>query len=649
MNIISLKRLININPLFLLSLTIVLYILRMVGPYVNYVFIPVLFLYFLFTSIKIIKQFKFANLFEIAKSNFYLIIISAFFLWGFLMSSHFIFFAFKELLNVFIILFLSFSLFYFVKSKESFSFLTRMLLSQFIFFSLISSIFGLVKFHFQLHGIEFAFLDFSIPIDGTTLTSDYNFYTLFGFIGLISLLFGLRFYNNYKLFSQRIPCAIILLIISLNIFFSCSRRGFILLLFLILGVILFLIINALKRDNLYFILTTFLLSFMLISLLLTVFVYYLPIQAKRSVLKTTGISIRKYKYFTSSLIYRYSTVFVKTDYNHVFNTIWEEESDPLDPDTGWGSQVSTMVFPLSGDNVDIVPKNSIGYMMDKTCDGSTWNNNSYSYTDISRLFQGDSILKYNEYYWSSVYCYVSEDFDGTWAHISTEGGSGGRMIHEYDFNNKGVWQKLTLSFKSKKNTPPVYMYWSKYGVSDFSSLQGFIIFAHPEYKIMELDPKNPNSWGSRNNTLVFPLTGENVEIVPNGAIGYKMDSTSNASTWDNNAYSYTNISRLFKYDSITDVNESYISSVYCFVSEEFNGTWVNLSAEGDASGKIVQEYDLNKKGVWQKLQINFRNTVSLKTPPVYLSWSKFGVADFSSMHGYVIYAFPEYSGNALKN
>ena len=115
------KRFVQIDPLLFLSATILLYILRMVVPYVNYVFIPFLFFYFLFTSYHILKQYKSINYFELIKFNFYLILISVLFLWGFIISSTFIFPVFKELLNVVIILILSFSLFIFITNKESFN------------------------------------------------------------------------------------------------------------------------------------------------------------------------------------------------------------------------------------------------------------------------------------------------------------------------------------------------------------------------------------------------------------------------------------------------------------------------------------------------------------------------------------------------
>lgn len=204
-----------------------------------------------------------------------------------------------------------------------------------------------------------------------------------------------------------------------------------------------------------------------------------------------------------------------------------------------------------------------------------------------------------------------------------------------------MWQKLSICFKNDGNISPVYLYWAKNGVTDFTTLKGYVIFAYPEYRIIKTDPKNPDTgWASRISTLVFPLSGNNVQIVPKNSIGYKMDNTCNASTWNNNAYSYTNISSLFQGDSLKNNNQSYRASVNCFVSTDFDGTYARIVAEGDVSGNTFQDYDLNKKGTWQKLQIDFKAKSGV--PAVYLYWSKNGIIDFSSLKGYVIYAYPQY-------
>jgi hypothetical protein len=258
------------------------------------------------------------------------------------------------------------------------------------------------------------------------------------------------------------------------------------------------------------------------------------------------------------------------------------------------------------------------------------------------LFQGDTISKSNTSYTASVYCYVSGDFDGSWARISAEGGADGKTLDNYDLNKKGSWQKLTINFKSKGAIPPVYLYWAKNGQKDFRNLTGYVIYAYPEYSSRIAVPKDPDSgWGGeRISTREFPLSGENSGIVPENSIGYKMDSTCDASTWNNNAYSFTNILCLFQNDGEKEGNEIFYSSVYCFVSKDFDGTWAHLSAEGGASGKTISEYDLTRKGSWQKLQIEFSSETGI--PPVYLYWARYRETSFKNLKGYIIFAYPEY-------
>ena len=373
-----------------------------------------------------------------------------------------------------------------------------------------------------------------------------------------------------------------------------------------------------------------------------VFMFKTPIQVKRTVLNTLRIDIRSYRYLSSTLLYRYSTIVSKVEYSKFYNIVWTEKPNSSDPNSGWDLKIGKPVFPLTGENVAIVPENSTGYRMDSTCDAITWGNNAYSYTDISLLFEGDTISKTKETYSASVYCYVSGDFDGNWAQLSAEGGAIGKTVNAYDLTKKASWQKLTINFKCKGAIPPVYLYWAKNDQKDFHNLKGYVIFAYPEYRSIIAVPKDPDSgWGvERISTKEFPLSGENSKIVPENSIGYKMDHTSDASTWNNNAYSFTNIFCLFQNDSVNQNNENFYSSVYCFVSRDFDGTWAHLSAEGGASGKTISEYDLSRKGSWQKLQIEFISKSGV--PPVYLYWARYGEKDFKNLKGYVVFAYPEY-------
>lgn len=152
---------------------------------------------------------------------------------------------------------------------------------------------------------------------------------------------------------------------------------------------------------------------------------------------------------------------------------------PADPDSGWGYRIHTTLryeeLP-TGEGFEGVPKNCKGYKMDRTTNADTWSGNAYSYTCI----RSHSCVA-GSAYTTSAWCYVSEDFDGAWARVSTEGvGSG---ITYYDFSKKGTWQRLVNTFTaSATGNSATYLYLCKEGVTDFSTLKGYVIFLAPQFE-----------------------------------------------------------------------------------------------------------------------------------------------------------------------
>jgi hypothetical protein len=227
---IYLKKIREIDPLAFLALTVLLYILRMAIPYVNYVFIPVLVLYICYSITYFISEFKLSGFRPAANFGLLQILISVFLLWGFLISSGYSLFILKEVLNTSILLFLCFSLFLNIQSEESFIRFTETLNKKIIFFSFIISILGILKFLIQLRGIEIGFLRGYQQMAGTSLIADYNFYCLFSILGLFTLIYNRSKYNKTVFF-------IILISLALNIVLSGSRRGIVMI--VIIGIVLF--------------------------------------------------------------------------------------------------------------------------------------------------------------------------------------------------------------------------------------------------------------------------------------------------------------------------------------------------------------------------------------------------------------------------
>jgi hypothetical protein len=121
----------------------------------------------------------------------------------------------------------------------------------------------------------------------------------------------------------------------------------------------------------------------------------------------------------------------------------------------------------------------MGYQMDSTCNGESWDGNAYSFTVIgnSKVSEGDSLC-------ASVFCFVSKEFNGTWVILLSEGATIGNTKFEYDLKKKDSWQKLSVKVVCNAGDAPVYLYFSKYGSADFSSLKGHVIFAYPQVEII---------------------------------------------------------------------------------------------------------------------------------------------------------------------
>jgi len=150
---------------------------------------------------------------------------------------------------------------------------------------------------------------------------------------------------------------------------------------------------------------------------------------------------------------------------------------PLDPSGGWQGRTSTIIpyynLPL-GKGYEDLPENAKGYKMDKTCNANTWSGNAYSYTNVR-----NHPCVINVKYSISVWCFVSSDFNGTWAMLECEGSSSGSI--NYDMSKKGTWQKLTMTnTATATGTFPTHLYWCKGGVTDFSTLEGYVIYLAPQ-------------------------------------------------------------------------------------------------------------------------------------------------------------------------
>ncbi len=620
------------KELYVLNTTILLFIFRTAIPFFKYPFILLFFGYIVYTFLKI-KNEKLPS-FSVFFQYFYLVFLLFAILIIALVTSNKIYLEiFKEAVNIFILISFFFFLFTSVSDIDEFRLFTNRFIYLTIFLALIILLIKGVNFY--LKNDQFNLSGFSN--DKLNIQLDYNFSLIPSFLGIIGIF---AFMNKLNSKYYKFIFHLFFILFILNIIFSGSRRGFILLSCIVLILFMTLILSLtqkysyLKKSISSF--KSFILIYVLIIISTILLLFKTSFYFKHKVLEVIGIeNTRHIRDNISANVYRILSIFPKEiSYTNINNKIWAVNFDPTNPESGWGVRKHNTVFPLTGNNVHIVPEDAKGYLMDKTCEADTWKGNAYSFSQVgnAKADSGDILI-------TSSYCYVSDDFNGNWVRLYVS--SIPRRNYYYDIKNKGIWQRLNIIHQfNKDESISGYLYWAKYNSTTFDSLQGYVIFAYPQFKLIKannyvFNPEDPDSgWGSRNHKTVYPLKGKNVGIVPNNSQGYLMDYTCNSDSWNGNAYSFTRIGK-----SEVSLGDSIKFSAYCYVSKDFNGTWVRLKYEGSCTK--MSFYDLSKKGVWQYLSIKEKMS---KTGNIsgYLYWSKYNTTNFDSLQGYVIYAYPEF-------
>ena len=471
------------TEIFFLSLAILLYLSRTAIPFLKFPFIPIysgLILYSIFKfKILIIKK---TNVFF---RNYYLLILLATILFiSFLLSDKLYLIIFKDVVNSVILLSFFFFLSLFITGTEEQETFFTFLLDLIVIFACLISVNSIASL-LNIFSIPGGVLSTEITSDSGTgyLSVDNNFALLLVFFGLIVLVYKL---DKVHSIPKIILIDLVILLFASDIFFSGSRRGLITLI-VILGLMIIRPILTLIRqkrlfDKAVYISLSYLLPLIFIIIFFGCFIHLTSFTFKNKCLEFIGSKEPETtRRDISLIILKYSSAVNKNStFEDVYRKIWSPNLNPYDPDSGWGTRIHKTVFPLTGKNVEIVPTGSRGYLMDKSCNSNTRAGNAYSFTIISNeTVSVDKILE------ASVFCYVSTDFDGEWALISCEGATEGKKENEYDLKFKGTWQKLSLRVNCLEGTAPVYLYFSKFAVTDLSSLKGYVIYAFPEVKIRE--------------------------------------------------------------------------------------------------------------------------------------------------------------------
>jgi len=311
---------------------------------------------------------------------------------------------------------------------------------------------------------------------------DNNFALLPVFFGMLSIFYSLAGGISGK---RKYIFIVLLSFFTLDILLSASKRGLFSLIILILFFIVAFGLRLVKLRNLTGLILkickagyAYFISLVLLVVLSLSFLYLTDYNSKGKALRALGVrNVAAAFDRVTKGVFEYIQVFnPNSSYRGLYTRIWRPEFNPDEPDFGWGTLNHTTVEKLTGNNVEIVPSGAKGYLLDKSCNSESIEGNAYAFTLIEDKISDLSLIS-----GAYVYCYVSDDYDGMYAMMAFEGSEGNYKRSSYDMSRKGTWQKLTLSFDYSKGYVPLYLYIAKQGVPDLSTLQGFVIFAHPAF------------------------------------------------------------------------------------------------------------------------------------------------------------------------
>jgi len=464
--------------IYLISLITLLFLYRIENPILKY---PFVFLYLCFTIYVLIfyKRKIISNLKEYFINYILIIILLVILLLAFFFSHKIYLIVFKDAISAFILLSFFFILTILISSKKELLILFNSIIEISILFALFFSLLGLL----DLFDI-WPYASYFLTDNGIAIDMDYNFALLPVIFGLLGVLYYLTVKERSRL--HKIFYNILLITFSLQIFLSGSKRGFIILVLIIFSLVLFRIVLYFKSET-YFGKTDSFFSFYLILLIFISIFAYLFINkvsfiSKNNFLKNIGTkNISDTREKISSNVFKYFSFYdQKTSLEEFNNKIWSIQYDPREPDLGWcGQGIHKTIFPLIGANREIVPAGSKGLLIDSTFNVQTWDGDSYSITSL-----GKSFVDNNEKVTTSIYCYVSEDFNGSAVALILLYTKANETKSLYDLKLKGTWQKLTITDECLKGKAHSFLYVTKLGVTDFSSLKGYVIIAYPQFEII---------------------------------------------------------------------------------------------------------------------------------------------------------------------
>ncbi|MBK7627786.1 MAG: hypothetical protein IPJ16_11460 [Bacteroidales bacterium] len=645
----------NLNwfEMYVISITILLYLFRPTIPVLKFpllVSMIGLMFYALYTKKKNIAE-KASAFFK----EFYIVLSMVFLLFiTFFLSNKLYLSVFKDLINSISLLVLFFLMSLIINSKDGFNCLLKRLLNLIIFTTLILSI-GIIYNFFDVYQAPELIPNLNSGFKfQTLLTTDYNFILLPVFFGIISSLIFLREADTAF---ERAFFDLIVLINSICVLLSGSRRGLItlsLILIILLGYSIKTIFNKSAKSKKYLSHYSFLTIFIVLFVFITCNILFNTSEKiKDKFLHSFGLEdnilIRQR---VAIILTRYiSAGFNDITYYDTYNRIWDSKTyESLSPENGWGNINSKIIYPLTGSNSEIVPPGAKGYMLDSTSASIFSNGSAVSQT----LFKTVEVKK-GDIISASVYCYVSDSFNGNSVSLSSSGATFGNTETKYKIYdpltyNETETESLLLNGDFSMGT----VYWALY--SDSTTHK---IVKTPFGNGIRISRTNGNGvdWSLRytGKSIIYYAghkylikflfkvhKGTDVPFrigwwVSDGNSGYEasslpLDIKKLENGWNEAVCSYT-----FK-ETHTDLI-SFLNSLQDYsIVDIANVEIIDLNSNNKLPKFAYSENE--DKGRWQKLTI-YSNCDDGEAS-IFLNISKFNVYNFSSLKGYVIFAYPKY-------
>ncbi len=621
---------------YIISVILTLFLLRLALPqYVKYLLFPMVGVWAVVAFIQFISSKPDLSHLKVAAKHFWLpLALLLFYVLAYLQTPLRPQMLFRDTVNLMFFAIFTASLVLVGLDGEGWRKTIKLFQWQVIFASVIASLAGVIKLYLQLKGIRFGFLEpsgLNYP-QGTSLSVDDNFYTLIAVTGIVFILPNLfsKLKWNLSLFFQ-----VMLVVLSFSALLATSRRGLIIAMLLYLAVAGTALVSVFVRKEAF---RSFLRNswFFLLSMFMGFAGWYYSLFGVDSLTRNRWLAESAFNYQEVNMYVNWQVMSAEsifkgnTDYNDVAKGIWATGFDSRYPYTGWAAGNYQLVADLKGLGLTGIPADARGALVGRGNHMSTWDGNAYYY---SKLFEGS--VEKGKRYLATLYCYVSPDFDGSWVRVSTNGNVKGIRNWYYDLGRKGTWQRLQTTIYADSGDYKVYLYVCRQNDSTFNQLKGHVVFAYPEIRQLEYDPKEPLSWANSQFIEVDSLPGENSHIVPKGAKALLPLKSDIRYREKDSLWYYA--AGLFRYKQ--GENKRVVPTIYAYVSPDFNGDEVYLNAGGRIFGFYKNNYDLKRKGTWQKLYLSF--TVFEGDSWVDIGFRKKVYSPSDSIRGYVSFAYPQ--------